>query len=58
VSRVTRDRGLQILEVSGNVAGDKEVIEMITMTGVGVVLLIVALGALGAMAQKDGSDQR
>ena len=31
---------------------------MITMTGVGVVLLIVALGALGAMAQHNGSDER
>ena len=31
---------------------------MITMTGVGVVLLAVALGALGAMAQHNGSDER
>jgi hypothetical protein len=31
---------------------------MITLTSVGVVLLVVALGALGAMAQHDGSEDR
>jgi hypothetical protein len=31
---------------------------MITMTGVGVVLLVVALCALAAMAQRNGSNDR
>jgi len=31
---------------------------MITMTGIGVVLLVVALVALGAMAQSNGSHDR
>jgi hypothetical protein len=35
----------------------KEVTAMITMTGSGIALLVVALGALAAMALREGSHQ-